>query len=179
MKQYIDKVGEKSTRLRALKTYQFPGRCYDQLFRATYLHTGGEDCGSCDNSEVETRLERDSDEPVVHYGLIASGNAVMTSAQHRDELRNAWDICCFEMEAAGLMNDFPCVVIRGISDYSDGHKNKFWQPYAAVTAAAYAKDLLRVILPEEVDHTETVAQALNSCTSAQSTFKTVVITNAN
>ena len=43
------------------------------------------------------------------------------------------------------MDTFPCVVIRGICDYADSHKNKIWQPYAAATAAAYAKELLRVI----------------------------------
>ena len=52
---------------------------------------------------------------------------------------------CFEMEAAGLMNQLPCLVIRGICDYSDSHKNKQWQGYAALTAAAYAKILLSVV----------------------------------
>jgi hypothetical protein len=51
------------------------------------------------------------------------------------------------MEAAGLMNDFPCLVIRGICDYADSHKNNTWQPYAAATAAAYAKEVLSVIPP--------------------------------
>jgi nucleoside phosphorylase len=55
------------------------------------------------------------------------------------------------MEAAGLMDDFPCLVIRGISDYADSHKNDHWQGYAA-TAAAYAKELLSVIPPEEVEN---------------------------
>jgi nucleoside phosphorylase len=54
------------------------------------------------------------------------------------------------MEAAGLMNNFPCAVIRGICDYADSHKNKLWQPYAAATAAAYAKYLLSQIDPIEV-----------------------------
>lgn len=49
------------------------------------------------------------------------------------------------MEAAGLMDNFPCLVIRGICDYSDSHKNKRWQEYAAATAAAYAKELLSVV----------------------------------
>ena len=31
---------------------------------------------------------------------------------------------CFEMEAAGLMNNFPCLTIREICDYADSHKNK-------------------------------------------------------
>ena len=58
---------------------------------------------------------------------------------------------CVEMEAAGLMDDFPCLVIRGICDYADSHKNKRWQPYAAATAAAYAKELLSVIPAHEIE----------------------------
>lgn len=54
------------------------------------------------------------------------------------------------MEAAGLMDHFPCIVIRGICDYSDTHKNDTWQGYAAVAAAAYAKELLRFIRKGEV-----------------------------
>jgi nucleoside phosphorylase len=57
------------------------------------------------------------------------------------------------MEAAGLMNDFPCLVIRGICDYADSHKNKEWQGYAAAVAAAYAKELLLVVPSNQVDHT--------------------------
>lgn len=49
------------------------------------------------------------------------------------------------MEAAGLMNSFPCLVIRGICDYADSHKNDRWQRYAASTAAAYAKEILSVV----------------------------------
>ena len=50
------------------------------------------------------------------------------------------------MEAAGLMNTkFPCIVIRGISDYADSHKNEVWMEYAAATAALYARDLLRTM----------------------------------
>ncbi|ODM22577.1 hypothetical protein SI65_00166 [Aspergillus cristatus] len=48
----------------------------------------------------------------------------------------------FEMKAADLMLDFPCIVIRGICDYADSHKNKNWQGHAALVAAAYAKELL-------------------------------------
>jgi nucleoside phosphorylase len=53
---------------------------------------------------------------------------------------------CFEMEAAGLMDNFPCLVIRGISDYANSHKNKGWQKYAAAAAAAaYAKQFFWMI----------------------------------
>jgi hypothetical protein len=49
------------------------------------------------------------------------------------------------MEAAGVMDEYPCVVVRGICDYADSYKNKGWQNYAAATAAAYAKGLLAMI----------------------------------
>ncbi|KUM55675.1 hypothetical protein ACN42_g11571, partial [Penicillium freii] len=80
----------------------------------------------------------------VHYGLIASGNKVIKDAQSRDLLDKKYGglLLCVEMEAAGLMNDFPCIVIRGICDYADTGKEKTWQEYAAAMAAAYAKELL-------------------------------------
>ncbi|KAL4923319.1 uncharacterized protein BDV17DRAFT_296492 [Aspergillus undulatus] len=64
------------------------------------------------------------------------------------------------MEAAGLMDTFPCLVIRGVCDYSGSHKNKDWQPYSALATAAYAKDLLRVILPKHVKDTPTAADKI-------------------
>jgi hypothetical protein len=66
----------------------------------------------------------------------------MRDALIRDKLAAEKNVLCFEMEAAGPMNHFACLVIRGICDYSDSHKNKEWQGYAAMAAAAYAKDLL-------------------------------------
>jgi hypothetical protein len=71
-------------------------------------------------------------------------------------------VLCFEMEAAGLMNSFPCLVIRGICDYADSHKNKKWQPYAAGTAAAYAKELLSVIPRVEVAKTPTLEDTVKA-----------------
>jgi hypothetical protein len=70
-------------------------------------------------------------------------------------------VLCFEMEAAGLMNTFPCLVIRGICDYADSHKNKRWQPYAAATAAACAKELLSIVPVAEVAKTR-IADASNN-----------------
>ncbi|EED12026.1 endonuclease/reverse transcriptase, putative [Talaromyces stipitatus ATCC 10500] len=88
--------------------------------------------------------------PYVFYGTIASGNSVIKDADTRDKLRVQHGVLCCEMEAAGLMNSsFPCLVIRGISDYADSHKNDRWQEYAAATSARYAKDFLSQI-PEEV-----------------------------
>jgi hypothetical protein len=34
------------------------------------------------------------------------------------------EVLCFEVEAAGLMNGFLCLIIRSICDYFDSHKIK-------------------------------------------------------
>ncbi|KAL2825287.1 ankyrin repeat-containing domain protein [Aspergillus cavernicola] len=96
------------------------------------------------NQEVEvSREERGDNIPRVHFGTIASGNTVVKDRDVAGELRKRSNgALCFEMEAAGLMNDFPCLVVRGISDYADGHKNDEWQAYAALAAAAYAKEVI-------------------------------------
>ena len=126
----------------------------DQLFQANYDHMdSGNDCKSCDQECLIQRKPRTSNVPVIHYGLIGSANQVMRHGTTREKLRQENGIICFEMEAAGLMDNFPCLVIRGICDYSDTHKNKNWQPYAAATAAAYAKELLGVIPSIQVDKT--------------------------
>lgn len=125
-------------------TYQ--GRDRDILFDSEYDHCDENDtCDYCDTQRVVVRPDRTSCEPVVHYGLIASGNQVIKHAKTRDRLARELGILCFEMEAAGVMDDFQCLVVRGICDYSDSHKNKQWQEYAAATAAAFAKELLSVV----------------------------------
>lgn len=118
----------------------------DRLFRATYDHPESEtSCIRCDSSEVLHRAPRPTANPKVHYGTVASGNRVMKDGQERDSIAQGFDPLCFEMEAAGIMNHLPCLVIRGICDYCDSHKNKKWQGFAALVAAIYAKTLLAVV----------------------------------
>ncbi|KAL2822076.1 hypothetical protein BJX63DRAFT_417851 [Aspergillus granulosus] len=115
----------------------------DQLFQPTYDHIGdGPNCSACAQSQLVDRPQRVAEEPHIHYGLIASGNQVMKDARTRDLVAQELNILCFEMEAAGLMDMIPSLVIRGICDYCDSHKHKEWQAYAALVAAAYAKAVL-------------------------------------
>lgn len=124
----------------------------DVLFQPDFNHAGGTTCDQCSRDRVVTRNSRASQGPVVHYGTIASGNQVVKDGETRDRLSSELNgVLCFEMEAAGLMNNFPSLVIRGICDYADSHKNKKWQPYAAATAAACARELLSIIPGLEVD----------------------------
>jgi hypothetical protein len=122
--------------------FRYQGKEHDELFEASYGHATRSTCAECDRSRLCNRPARTDDHPQIHYGNIASGDQVVKDAPTRDRIAREEGILCFEMEAAGLMDTFPCVVIRGVCDYADSHKNKRWQAYAAATAACYAKELL-------------------------------------
>jgi nucleoside phosphorylase len=137
----------------------------DRLFLPTYNHAGGNSCEDCKSEMLIVRSLRECDDPSdgdnaveIHFGTIASGNMVMKDANMRDNLSEqlGGHILCFEMEAAGLMNDFPCLVVRGICDYADSHKQDQWQKYAAATAAAYAKELLLLTPSADVSDLDSI-----------------------
>ncbi|OPB44044.1 hypothetical protein A0O28_0023620 [Trichoderma guizhouense] len=140
------------------QAYRYPGVSHDKLFAAEVTHASGYDtCSKCEGPTVERKDRRIIDSssgeyqvPKIHYGNIASGNQVIKNAQKRDEIGRKCKVLCIEMEAAGIMNTVPCLVIRGICDYADSHKNDEWQEYAAATAAAYAKSLLSVVRGRKV-----------------------------
>ena len=135
----------------------------DVLFEATYNHEAGPTCLSCSPGKQVDRQPRLNEEPIIHYRTIASGNQVIKDATKRDTVSKEFGgVLCFEMEAAGLMNSFPCLVIRGICDYADSHKNKTWQAYAASTAAACAKEILSVIPPAEIAKARTLDETVYS-----------------
>ncbi|RPA82949.1 hypothetical protein BJ508DRAFT_81699 [Ascobolus immersus RN42] len=113
-------------------------------------------------------------DPVVHGGLIATGNTVMRDAVMRDDFAEQYGVLCFEMEAAGLMNTIPCLVIRGISDYSDTHKNDKWQGYAAIVAAAYAKRLIKKLRVKHITAEAPLAQKLGKIESEVTKTRTIV-----
>ncbi|KAK4463541.1 purine and uridine phosphorylase [Cladorrhinum samala] len=121
----------------------------DRLFRPQYKHpSSNPTCDECAQEHLVDRPPRDRPTVVVHHGAVGSGNKLIRDGVSRDKLSSELGgVLCFEMEAAGLMNRFPCLVVRGISNYADSHKNKAWEPYAAAAAAAYAKELLLSITP--------------------------------
>ncbi|MCJ1311502.1 hypothetical protein MMC25_005174 [Agyrium rufum] len=117
---------------------------------------GASNCRYCDRTKVVKRKPRKT-KIKVHYGLVASGNSVIKTARERDEInqqRLEGLALCFEMEAAGIVNSWV--------DYSDSHKNYTWQEYAAIVAAAFAKELLGVVTPNQVILMPLAAEALVS-----------------
>ncbi|KAK1622933.1 hypothetical protein BDP81DRAFT_454944 [Colletotrichum phormii] len=130
-------------------TYVYQGAGKDRLYDATYDHPKDKSsCDKCDSSRLIDRPIRPDNDPRGFYGTIASADQVMKHGKTRDRVAQH-GVLCFEMEAAGLMDNFPCLIIRGICDYSDSYKLKGWQPYAAATAEAYAKELLMTIPSQE------------------------------
>ncbi|KAF6795813.1 vps9-ankyrin repeat-containing [Colletotrichum sojae] len=172
IREMVEAVTGKNKRLRK---YRRPNPTEDILYRSDFLHCqSGKSCGTgcgTDPHNIIVRRPRDKeegdDDPIVHYGLIASANQLMKDANVRNRLAAERDVLCFEMEAAGLMNHFRCLVVRGICDYADTHKNDRWHGYAAMTAAAYASDLLRRIPVNRVESEKTMAEALGALNSSR------------
>lgn len=158
----------------------------DLLFKPGYNHvskisdsndTGSEEdyCQLCDKSMLfDRRLRRLNVK--IHYGLIASSNRDNRNVNLREKLREfSEDILGIGMEAADLINALPCFAIMGICDYADSHKNRVWQEYAAVTAAACAKALLTELPVSEVARMEAIKgkqiHKIPASTKAKLTFK--------
>jgi hypothetical protein len=159
----IDDMVQKNVRLQ--ENYQRPDPQTDVLYQSSFTHpSSSQSCMELCIRQTNQKVWRpdrnpNKDNPVVHYGLIASADQLMKHAYIRDYLAETEGVLCFEMEAAGLLHRFPCVVIRGICDYADTHKNDLWQGYAAATAAAYTKELLKVIPGTKVSQEAAAAAA--------------------
>jgi nucleoside phosphorylase len=166
-----DRLLEYLLKLNSLPDFTREAAGSDMLFKAEYKHLGkGATCAKC-STEHAVNWEPRRQDVVVHYRTIASGNQVIKDAAVRDKLSaELGGVLCFEVEAAGLMNSFPCLVVRGICDYADSHKNKQWQAYAAGTAAAYAKEVLSVIPPAEVAKELTVEDTIRAANSQQCAY---------
>ncbi|KAF5661645.1 hypothetical protein FCIRC_11765 [Fusarium circinatum] len=147
-----------SKRPRLKKRYARPLAAEDRLYESSHIHRESPTSVACkDNCGEENLITREArgdyeDDPMIHHGLIASSDQLMKNATIRDRLAREDGVLCFEMEAAGLMNHFPCLIIRGICDYSDTHKNKEWQGFAA---------MLRKILPTSIQQQKPLAKVVD------------------
>ncbi|KAN0085099.1 purine and uridine phosphorylase [Elaphomyces granulatus] len=134
LEEAISNVLEKNKRMR--REYQRPSADTDRLYQSQVVHPLDSERSCMETFDLyklvlRPKLTEEDDNPAVHYRLIASANQVMNDAFIRNKLAAEKDVLCFETEAAGLLNHFPCLVIRGICNYADSHKNKEWQGYSA------------------------------------------------
>ena len=137
--------------------FAHPGLNNDKLRSADCIHGIVKDCSGC--LDLVDRPSRNNENLVFHQSTIASGNTVIKNARERDRLSKLCNNArCLEMEAAGVMNEIRPLIIRGIADYADGHKNSRWHDYAAAAAAAFAKELLYTIAPTTVEVLQSVSE---------------------
>ncbi|KAJ4195610.1 hypothetical protein NW755_001771 [Fusarium falciforme] len=149
--------------------YDYPGAESDHLYPTSYLHKHylTDACRECNGGpgavcnasrkiscrelgcDVQQRVPRkrlqDSERlrvPRVLVGRLGSGDTVLKSGEDRDRIAKEHDLIAFEMEGAGAWDEIPCIIVKGICDYADSHKNKNWQNFAAATAASVAKALV-------------------------------------
>jgi nucleoside phosphorylase len=157
---------------REVPAAKHPGVIRDRLYEASYIHQHRSDVG-CDkcNNNLETCSKScedlgceegklvirnrhsfpktknlallPGDMPFIHFGRFGSANTVMKSGVDRDRMAKADEVIAFEMEGAGVWDQYPTVVIKAACDYADSHKNKDWQAYAAAMAAACLKAFLK------------------------------------
>lgn len=128
-KEDIDKIFQKRPKLQ--RKYGQPDPSSDRLYQSGVMHPENDglsclEAYSADPSKLILQYERteDDDNPTIHYGTIALGNQLIKDALVRDKLAKEEDILCFKIEAVGLINYFPHLVICSIYNYSDSHKNK-------------------------------------------------------
>ncbi|QYS99266.1 hypothetical protein H0G86_006408 [Trichoderma simmonsii] len=84
----------------------------------------------------------ESQTPSIFIGRFGSSDRVVKSSKHRDEIAEHYGVIAFETEAAGVWDELPCIIVKGISNYADGHGSKHWQDFAAAVAACVAKALV-------------------------------------
>ncbi|EPS44850.1 hypothetical protein H072_1186 [Dactylellina haptotyla CBS 200.50] len=175
---FLAELGQKFPRL--APKYLRSEALKDELYKATYRHVSkppsddeeededededeDDEIGTCQYCDKTKLVKRKPREMLVHYGLIGSGSRVVSDAVSRNKLNKdlGGKLLCIETEAAGLMSNFPGIVIRGVCDYADSHKNEDWQEHAAAVAAAFAKELITHIQPKDVEEEKSVKDILN------------------
>ncbi|QYT02644.1 PNP_UDP_1 domain-containing protein [Trichoderma simmonsii] len=165
---YLKQLQEAARRKRRRAKYQNPGAIQNKLFLQDYIHQHQlEQCETCSNVESsgeicesaskascadlgcdETQLVKrevfypDDGGFNIFIGRIGSGNTVMKSGRDRDRIAARHNLIAFEMEGAGAWDEVPCLVVKGVCDYADSHKNKQWQDFAAATGACVMKAIL-------------------------------------
>ncbi|KAL4998888.1 hypothetical protein BDV10DRAFT_62105 [Aspergillus recurvatus] len=121
----------------------------------TALHKNCDELGCDDTHVVRRRRPATESAPSVHIGKVASADTVLKSGEHRDAIIHKENVAGFEMEGAGVWNSLPCIIIKGVCDYADSHKNKLWQAYAAATGASAAKAFLEYWEPSHSEGAST------------------------
>ncbi|KAL7911036.1 hypothetical protein GGI35DRAFT_332667 [Trichoderma velutinum] len=83
---------------------------------------------------------------VLHFGRVASVDKMKSSGEDRDRFAEAEGVIALEMEGVWRWEGVPCIMVKGVCDYADGHQGikekRRWQYFATARVAAVIKGLL-------------------------------------
>jgi hypothetical protein len=163
----------------------YPTTSQDKLFDLSYTHQHNDGCTECsaglicttarivsctklgcDNVWLVPRsrlsLEDAWPTPLIHFGSIGTLDKIITSAKKRDEVAQTDSVLAFQENRVGSSTS-PCLIIKGVCHYADGHmhNSKEWQRYAAAVAASVAKEVLRCRAPAKCTTTSDSKEPLS------------------
>ncbi|KAF4441424.1 transcription factor [Fusarium acutatum] len=168
-KSHLKDLQEAALKGERTANYQYPGTKEDRLFPPDYQHEHRESCTLCEDNPygfckatyrsscIETGCDfsnlipryRQDDlpqgaelTPEIFLGRFGSANKPVRDGVYRDELAEKYSLDAFDMEAAGIWDELPTLIIKGISGYADSHSNKAWKDFASATAASVARAIL-------------------------------------
>ncbi|PTB58116.1 hypothetical protein M431DRAFT_479635 [Trichoderma harzianum CBS 226.95] len=169
--------------------YEYPGSANDILFEPTYYHEchhlpkcacmddpsqelSCEETGCDYNRQLHRQRFEDTKLPQVNqgwfvfFGRIGSGDTISMSGIYRDQIARELDIIALETGSAGAWDELPCVIVKGVSGYGDGHKNNSWnnwQNFAAATAASTTRALIERYPSTDKTHIMRNRQVYDAC----------------
>nr|RBQ96346.1 hypothetical protein FVER53263_08374 [Fusarium verticillioides] len=168
-KGHLKDLQEAALKAEREANYQYPGTKEDRLFPPDYRHEHKESCSSCkhnphdfckatyrtscietgcDFSKLIPRHNRHDlpkgaeFTPEIFLGRFGSASMPVRDGVDRDELAEKYSLDAFDMEGAGIWDELPTLIIKGISGYADSHSNKAWRDFASATAASVARAIL-------------------------------------
>ncbi|PKK44838.1 hypothetical protein CI102_13255, partial [Trichoderma harzianum] len=123
--------------LHCMECNEWPDAVCDDARKASCQEIG------CDEGQLLVRNNlRGAHTPNIYFGNIASGDIAAMNGLERDRISEWQNVIAFDMNRFDGWEKLPCIFIKGICDYADGHKDDGWQNFAAATAAAATKALL-------------------------------------
>ena len=115
-----------------------------------YMNIGGNDVIEVAHPRAPEEINhwyRDG-APVVRRGAIASGKPIVRDDHLRGEFATQHGCIAYDTEFDQVLESIvgnrkeSFAFIRGVTDYLDGTKNKEWQPYSSLVAAAFMKAVI-------------------------------------
>ncbi|KAF5700066.1 hypothetical protein FGLOB1_10997 [Fusarium globosum] len=141
-KSHLKDLQEAALKAGRTANYQYPGMKENRLFPPDYRHQHEESCTLFPRCHQDDLPQGAEFTPEILFGRFGSANTPVKDGDLRDELARKYHLDAFETEGAGMWDDVPTLIIKGISGYADSHSNKAWKHYASATAASVAKAVL-------------------------------------